>query len=504
MLQRCARCLHTSSLLHFRSRRGGVRVPSSPTPGADSPWHVEAGVAPDEVWARPPVRGAAAPIATAGGRVRRRAVLRAPAGGVGVRAPVELRAGGGAGEDGGSGGGGECDDLTGAYGPDVDAGDVASTEGQELAEQMDFLCSGALQRVDVEALRGGGDEYAPVAPGVPWLRLPIAERGGLLLPVPAAPRASAWAWEAWAGKGELLSMDTMTHVLAPVPPELRRFSGGARQPAAPAPAVLSQLSELIARYSGGSGGGGGSRRRARGGGGGAGGGPPLPQPPPPPPPPTEESLLDPLRLPVCVTLRVTRGLVASELGPSLGNSPARVAQLMMDLHALRTGPGGDAREAKETQPLAVLHSWATTAADGRALHGIEYEAPSDLLPLGPGGARPPWGRLTPEQALAGGDSEAARRYRAEEYARARASGLGARAPPSRVLQRHAVAWIFDGAADAVVEVTLSAPAEGWDDLWEGGAGEGGGTGAGRGWPCAEEVGLQGVGLKRVFEHATLM
>jgi hypothetical protein len=70
-----------------------------------------------------------------------------------------------------------------------------------------------------------------------------------------------------------------------------------------------------------------------------------------------------------------------------------------------------------------------------------------------------------------------------------------------------VAWIFDGAADAVVELTLSAPSEGWEELWEGGAEGGGGGGggwpAGRGWPGAEEVGLKGLGLKRVFDHITL-
>jgi hypothetical protein len=64
--------------------------------------------------------------------------------------------------------------------------------------------------------------------------------------------------------------------------------------------------------------------------------------------------------------------------------------------------------------------------------------------------------------------------------------------------------ICDPTDNVAYELSVSAPADAWEDLWEGKDCSEEGRGSGGGWPSASELGISGMGLKQLLESATLL
>jgi hypothetical protein len=436
-----------------------------------------------------------------------------------------------------------ADELPDDYSPAADAAEFAAAfEGGGAGGAIDVSVADAQLAPVALAALAPREAYDAAARGFSWLSLPLPAGAAALVPVPAPAAAGAWAWRAWSSEGEVLGLATVTHVLAPVPPPRAR---GAPPPPPPPPAALAALAAIVAR----------ARRAASGGtsdalvvdapaGGAPGGG----AAPSGGAAPAGGAALpgagaagaaddvDPLRLPVRVLVRCTRGLLASPLGDALARAPRRVGKFLIDLHALRGAARGAVREAAAARPIVPLDAWEAEA-DGRHVLGLEFEAPDEGVeaPRGAGAAPPAWGaRSAVGAALRAEPSlRAALRDLEVEDARAALAGAGAvgdafkggagdggaggggggggaraaapaidlidaRAAGATTL-RTSLSVIIDAAADVIVEVAVSAPADAWDELWSGGAG-----GGDSGWPSARDLGLGGAGLQRIFDAATLV
>lgn len=156
------------------------------------------------------------------------------------------------------------------------------------------------------------------------------------------------------------------------------------------------------------------------------------------------------------------------------------------------------------------------------MFGIEYEGPSASVeaPRGVHGDRPAWGWESNGVGVEGSGrkrkqyeevrlakEELTRRYSGGESRGSGESEYRSFYPPlsNLVTMRYAVTIVNDSARDCVYEISVGAPADAWDDLWEGSEEEtsGGGGMARKGWPSSTEIGLRGFGLKGVMENATI-
>jgi hypothetical protein len=189
-------------------------------------------------------------------------------------------------------------------------------------------------------------------------------------------------------------------------------------------------------------------------------------------------------LPLRLVLRTHDGLLSSDFLRPIASTLPDVAKLLADLHMMRHMPPGLVREHEKKQPPQILHTWernlgagggegASPSSDSRRAFGIEYE------------------------------------------------GIMDKGYPSF---RHSLSLILDPQADRIHEISLAAPANEWDPLWEGMDSSGvsgaaaaaaqslfgdamGGTASGTLFRCplASEIGLggEGKGLQLVFDHVTV-
>ena len=511
------------------------RTTLTPAPAAPAPQlqrNVEA----------PPLRG----IDGSGGFVHESAPLRGRA-----LAPNEEEGGD---ED-------EDEDLE-DYGPHVDASELEDAGAfDELQEQVVPVHDEPLSRVALSRLiAAAGTEYAPPARGLQWALLPLGGAGGVMVAVPHPSQEDAghtahrpihppWTWGAWSSEGQILGLKTSTFVLAPIPPPQGPPTGGSGGGAGEDEALpphLMGLRALLAR----------ARTRAQMEDAAASSTPASPTDDAcnAATRVSDDAAVDPQRLPVRLQVRVTHGLLASTLGNLLQHSPRSVARLCVDMQSMRLGPRGATRDLREARPPVILSSWerelgpstssSSSSSEGgkgvsrvRSLFGIDVELPCDDVeaPRGVSLHRPAWGVPLEVSRLAARDPQLAAAIKDADLKAARseltaggegvaadggvgdAPGGGGQGWAQRELAyeaavtrraalrgvvtlRSSMTVIVDAGADTVTEVSVVAPADAWEELWDG---EGGGGGVG--WPSAAELGVGGgSGLRTLLEGVTIL
>lgn len=211
-------------------------------------------------------------------------------------------------------------------------------------------------------------------------------------------------------------------------------------------------------------------------------------------------LVDPATLPIRITVRGLRGVLNGPLGELIHRSPQTLARLLVDMHAAKHGPRGYVTEQREKRPPQILSAWSSekdlpqsskstdnwmntadpaaafTAAaaetfvamqseDPVKVFGVEYEIQTDdpLVVF-----------YDHNPALRAADSKANKNANATTVSKVgrlltpgSQESLFTSAHSQFTTMRHSVTVVIDTAADCVHEISLSAPTDYWDSLWEG-------------------------------------
>lgn len=261
-------------------------------------------------------------------------------------------------------------------------------------------------------------QYLAPAPGFIWLTFPESL---VTLPIPSFASSSSesnhhhhhdgsllpWRWSVWQGTGSFFGMKIMNTIIAPLPitmdPSHLQLSSTGR---VMDPSTVSSSSSASSSSSSST---ASSKyetilKDAQ----------------------NSTAISSPPSLPVQVGIRYYTGLLSSpffqDSGPN-NNNVLSIGKIFIELHMMRNLPPGIVRENQEKIPPRIIHTWQSSGrnstmegGDYRDILGIEYEAVSLY-------GSPPY--------------------------------------------RHSVTLIIDQLNDRIHEITLSAQAMEWDNLWEG-------------------------------------
>jgi hypothetical protein len=201
--------------------------------------------------------------------------------------------------------------------PSLASDSLSADEQAELEKQFSVSEAPSLKHSG-SILEMVASEYAPVAAGVPWVRLDEART---VLPLPLQEAAQmdkkttstrACDWHCWSGTGSILGIKQRTFLLAPLP----RVPGQAAPQSPPQPEVSS--------------------------------------------------------LPVALTINAFDGLFQNPLLQEVRASPITIGQFLLQLYLLRLRPAGPVQGTG--LPQNITNSWHAT--DAGTVLGIEFELPA--------------------------------------------------------------------------------------------------------------------------------